>query len=144
MRRSKTPGMPGRPPASAEDAEARRPLEPQTDQALIDPYEVLGLSREADADAIKKAYFAKVREFPPEREPVMFKRIRAAYDALRTPEAKAVTDLFLLHPPAPYEPYKRAPSFDLTFHDDDWDRLAAAYSDLSRSDFRADFREIDL
>jgi curved DNA-binding protein CbpA len=121
-----------------------RPLAAQADQALIDPYQVLGLTRRATPEDIKKAYFAKVREYPPEREPELFKRIRAAYDALRTPEAKAATDLFMLHPPVPYEPYKRAPAFDLAFHDEDWLRLAQAYSELDRVDFRSDFREIKL
>jgi curved DNA-binding protein CbpA len=129
-----------------QDARKKRRRQPQArpEQTLMDPYQELGIARQATVDEIKQAYFAKVREHPPERDPEPFKRIRAAYDALRTPEAKAATDLFLLHPPVPYEPYKRAPSYDLDFHPDDWLMLARANSDLTRTDFRADFREIDL
>lgn len=116
----------------------------QAEELLLDPYETLGLSRRATAEAIKKAYFAKVREYPPEREQAMFKKIRAAYDALRTPEAKAATDLFLLHPPAPHVPLKRHGEFDLSFHIEDWQVLAAASSDLGRVDFREDYRDIKL
>lgn len=137
---SKSHSRPDQPPENAPEHK----LEAQTDQALIDPYQVLGLARQASADDIKKAYFAKVREYPPERDAAMFKQVRAAYDALRTPEARTATDLFLLHPPAPYEPYKRPPAFRLAFDPLDWLALAAAYSDLGRVDFRDDFREIDL
>jgi len=113
-------------------------------QVLVDPYAVLGLPRKADSDAIKKAYFAKVREFPPERDPETFKKIRAAYDMLRTPEAKAATDLFLPQLPTLELSSKRPPSFDLSFHEGDWGVLLAAFSDLGRTDFRSDFREVDV
>jgi curved DNA-binding protein CbpA len=124
--------------------EDQRPSRPETKQALVDPYQVLGLPRQATPEDIKKAYFAQVREHPPETDPDQFKVIRAAYDALRTPEAKSATDLFLLHPPVPYEPYKRPPGYDVAFHETDWLVLARAYSDLERTDFREDFREITL
>jgi len=136
QRRSRT-GAPTEP-------QGEHTFEAQADEALIDPYQVLAIARHASNDDIKKAYFAKVREFPPEREPAMFKRIRAAYDALRTPEARAATDLFLPRPPLPYEPAKRAAAFDLAFDPADWLTLAAAYSDLARTDFQADERDITL
>ncbi len=116
----------------------------ESDEALIDPYQVLGVARNASLEDIKKAYFVKVREYPPEREQAMFKRVRAAYDALRTPEARAATDLFLPRPPVPYEPAKRAPTFNLEFDPADWLTLAAAYSDLGKTDFRSDERDIAL
>jgi curved DNA-binding protein CbpA len=128
-----------------ESRSKRQPkLDIQSDQALLDPYQVLGITRQATADAIKKAYFTKVREFPPENNPDQFKRVRTAYDALRTPEAKAATDLFLPHPPIPYQPYKRTPSYDLSFHREDWFVLAQVGTDLIRTDFSADFREIKV
>jgi len=124
-----------------DETDRQRRLGPQAEQALVDPYQVLGLQRQATAEDIKKAYFARVREFPPEREPDAFKRIRAAYDMLRTPDARAATDLFMLHPPVAYEPYKRHPAFDLDFHEGDWLVLALAYSDLGQLDGRPDYRE---
>ncbi len=47
-----------------------------------DPYEVLGVARDADARAVKAAYFALVREFPPETHPEDFQRLREAYEFL--------------------------------------------------------------
>lgn len=125
------------------DQDQEKPVIQQPD-TLADPYDVLGLLRTASQEDIRAAYFAKVREHPPERDPQMFKRVRAAYDALRTPEAKIATDLFLLHSPPTYEPYKRAPAFNLDFRPEDW--LAAAYatSDLGRMEFRDDYRDVQI
>jgi Flp pilus assembly protein TadD len=47
-----------------------------------DPYAVLGVPPDADARAIKKAYFALVRRHPPERAPEEFQRLRRAYEQL--------------------------------------------------------------
>ena len=44
-----------------------------------DPYAVLGLVRGASLSEIRRAYFALVREYPPEEQPEAFKTIRAAY-----------------------------------------------------------------
>ena len=141
------PGRHTRHEDGAETAEERnepRASQGQSTQALIDPYAVLGLTRKADPDAIKKAYFAKVREFPPERDSEMFKKVRAAYDMLRTPEAKAATDLFLPLPPTIQVSSKRPPSVNLSFQTSDWAVLLAAFSDLGRTDFRSDFREVEV
>ncbi|HVQ30113.1 MAG TPA: DnaJ domain-containing protein, partial [Vicinamibacteria bacterium] len=51
-------------------------------------YQVLGLERAADERAIKKAYFALVRKFPPDVHPEEFKKIRAAYEVLSDPLAR--------------------------------------------------------
>jgi len=59
-----------------------------------DPYVVLGLARGASADEIRQAYFRLVREHSPEAHPEEFKRIRAAYEALRSPTRRAEVELF--------------------------------------------------
>ncbi len=63
-----------------------------------DPYEVLGVARDADARAVKAAYFALVREFPPETHPEEFQRLREAYellsDAARRERLDASRDAF--------------------------------------------------
>src|SRR5437879_666487 len=64
------------------------------------PYKVLGIERDASEAEIKRAYFTLVREHPPERDPDGFKRIRAAYEQLRTSGERAETDLFLIEGPA--------------------------------------------
>src|SRR5262245_44983133 len=63
---------------------------------LEDPYKTLGIERGATEAEIKQAYFTKVREHSPERDPDGFKRIRAAYEKLRSGSERAETDLFLL------------------------------------------------
>jgi preprotein translocase subunit Sec63 len=59
----------------------------------IDPSQVLGIGAEATDAEIRRAYFARVQEHPPERDPEGFKTMRAAYEQLRDPKARAV--LFL-------------------------------------------------
>jgi curved DNA-binding protein CbpA len=127
-----------------EQAPETQARQPATAQALIDPYAVLGLPRKASLEDVKKAYFARVREFPPERDPDMFKKIRAAYEMLRTPEAKAATDLFLPHPPVPYGGIKRPLVYNLEFQPGDWAVLLVAFSDLGRVDFRSEYREVEV
>ena len=49
--------------------------------------ETLGLTKDADASAIKRAYFRLVREHSPEKDPEQFRVIREAYEVLQqTPE----------------------------------------------------------
>jgi len=55
-------------------------------------YEILGVATGAPAREIKKAYFAAVRKYPPERFPEEFKKIREAYDTLSDPESKREYD----------------------------------------------------
>ncbi|MCC7208683.1 MAG: hypothetical protein IT323_15355, partial [Anaerolineae bacterium] len=91
---------------------------------------------------IKRAYFLAVRQHPPESDPAGFQRIRAAYDALRTPAARAATDRGLIHPPPDDLIPKRTPPPDLRFHPADRWLEARLHSDLERTDFQADFRPV--
>jgi curved DNA-binding protein CbpA len=59
-----------------------------------DPYKTLGVESNATEAEIKQAYFALVRNHPPESDPEGFKRIRAAYEKLRSRGERAETDLF--------------------------------------------------
>jgi len=54
-----------------------------------DPYSVLGLDRSASAQDVRQAYFRLVRQYTPEAHPEEFKRIRAAYETLRSPLRRA-------------------------------------------------------
>src|SRR6056297_1986249 len=68
--------------------------------AKRDYYEVLGLSKGASADEIKKAYRSKAKELHPDRNSdnpeseAQFKEAGEAYDVLKDPEKKAAYDRF--------------------------------------------------
>jgi curved DNA-binding protein CbpA len=107
-----------------------------------DPYVVLGVDRTSDEAAIKRAYFRLVREYPPEREPEKFQELRAAYDQVRTAEARSQTDLFLLQPP-PAMPRRRKLSYNLDVHPTDIIALALELG-LAGLSVQEDFHEPEL
>ena len=107
-----------------------------------DPYAVLGVDRTSDEAAIKRAYFRLVREYPPEREPEKFQQIRAAYDLVRTAEARSQTDLFLLQPP-PSLPRRCKLAYDLDVHPEDIIALALELG-LAELSIQEDFHEPQL
>jgi curved DNA-binding protein CbpA len=109
-----------------------------------DPYAVLGLMRGASPREIKRAYFDLVRQYPPEQHPDTFKLIRATYEKLRTADVKAETDLFLFQPPYPWEPRKRRGKIDLEVHAEDIWLLLQQHGDLGRTDFKSDYRPVEL
>jgi curved DNA-binding protein CbpA len=109
-----------------------------------DPYSVLGLERSADAAQIKQAYFALVRTHPPERDPEMFKRIRAAYERLRDPQQRLETDMLLLQPRQPAARRRRAPTAELALQPADIIAALRALSDLERSDWREHHKKVNL
>jgi curved DNA-binding protein CbpA len=61
---------------------------------MNDPYEVLGVSRDAGEAEIRGRYLELVREFPPDRAPERFTAIRAAYDEARNPARRLEMLLF--------------------------------------------------
>ncbi len=87
-------------------------MKEQQSSAPVDPYAVLGVPRQADEATIKRAYFHLVRQFPPEQAPEKFQEIRAAYDRIKSAEARLQTDLFLLQPP-PAPRQRRRARYDL-------------------------------
>ena len=111
---------------------------------VSDPYVVLGLERGASQTQVRQAYFALVREHPPETDPQTFKAIRAAYEQLGTAEAQAETDLFLLQPPPAWHPPRSSPAFDLAFHAEDALIALQAWHDIGHTDPTDDFREVEI
>jgi curved DNA-binding protein CbpA len=57
-------------------------------EASQNHYQVLRIERTADERAVKKAYFTLIREFPPDKHPEEFKKIREAYEVLSDPVAR--------------------------------------------------------
>jgi len=61
---------------------------------MTDPYETLGLSRQAGDEEIRARYLELVREFPPDRAAERFAAVRAAYEQLRDPAVRMRSLLF--------------------------------------------------
>ena len=51
-------------------------------------YDILGVSENATDSEIKRAYALKVREYPPEKDPANFQKIRQAYETLIDPRTR--------------------------------------------------------
>jgi hypothetical protein len=51
--------------------------------------EILGVAANASEDEVRSAYLEKVKQFPPDRSPEAFERIRDAYEKLRDPRSRA-------------------------------------------------------
>jgi hypothetical protein len=61
-----------------------------------DPFRILGIPPDARPEEIRDAYFDLVKERSPERNPGEFKRIRRAYEALRSPSGRWRSSLMIL------------------------------------------------
>jgi len=72
-----------------------------------DPYEILGVPRNATQDDIKRAYRRLAKEYHPDRNPGnkaaerRFKEVQAAYEVLGDPQRRAEYDRFGAGGPAP-------------------------------------------
>ena len=53
-----------------------------------DPLQVLGISPEAGAEEIRAAYLRKVKQYPPDRAPLEFEKVRDAYETLCDPRRR--------------------------------------------------------
>jgi len=67
------------------------------------PYAVLGVALEADDERIRAAYLSKLKEFPPDRSPVEFERVRDAYEMLRDRRRRIHYKLFSCDPEVPLQ-----------------------------------------
>jgi curved DNA-binding protein CbpA len=61
---------------------------------MVPPYAILEVDELADDETIKKAYLLKVKECPPERDPLGFQRIRRAFELIKTRKDRKKYQLF--------------------------------------------------
>ena len=66
-----------------------------------DPWALLGISADAGDEQIRAAYLRKIKEFPPDRNPIEFELIRDAYELLRDQRQRARHSLFSVDPRMP-------------------------------------------
>lgn len=91
-----------------------------------DPYEILGVAREASQEQIKRVYRRLAKEYHPDRNPgdksaeQRFKEVQAAYEVLGDPQRRAQYDRFGAGGPAPefHTWSTRAPEDSAGFHFD--------------------------
>jgi len=67
------------------------------------PRSILGVSVDAGEEEIRQAYLKKIRQYPPDRAPEEFERIRDAYETLRDPCARTLAMLRSVDPRAPLQ-----------------------------------------
>jgi hypothetical protein len=53
------------------------------------PLNILGVAEDADATEIRTAYLNKIKEYPPEKFPAEFERVRDAYTILSVPRYRS-------------------------------------------------------
>ncbi len=100
-----------------------------------DYYEILGVPRDATADAIKKAYRKLARQYHPDvsKDPKgeeKFKDVSEAYKALKDPEARAAYDRLGSHRPG--EDFQPPPDWGQQFGDGQF-----SFDDIDLSDLFA-------
>jgi len=63
-----------------------------------DPWKVLGVPRDSTDRQINKAFLARTKEHPPDRDPEQFERVKDAYETLRDPMRRAGIMLEAIEP----------------------------------------------
>ena len=116
----------------------------EPDLTASDPYRILGLAETASQADIKRAYFGLIRQYPPETEAETFKIIRGAYEKLKDVRRRGETDICRPQPPPDHQPPKLSLNLDTSFHPGDALLALRRWGELGRTNFEADFQEIDL
>jgi|GEM_PF-3366206 len=104
-----------------------------------DPFHVLGIPYEATDEEVRSAYFLKVKEHPPEKDPEGFKRLRKAFESLREEEDRVDVILNTFPSPPSLDQFLGAQeeeSFSVTI--EDLRRLALSLTELNRTTFHSD------
>jgi hypothetical protein len=65
------------------------------------PQKILGVAQDAKAEEIRAAYLSKIKEYPPEKYPAEFERVRDAYAFFKDPHHRIRMMLQTADPEAP-------------------------------------------
>ena len=65
------------------------------------PQRILGVAQDAKSGEIRTAYLNKIKEYPPEKSPTEFERVRDAYKILSVPRYRTRLMLQSADPEAP-------------------------------------------
>ena len=77
-------------------------MTPHTLPRSSDPWAVLDLPVGSGDGELRAAYLRKIRQFPPDRAPEQFERIRDAYDVLRDPRRRSELIIMSADPKAEF------------------------------------------
>ena len=66
-----------------------------------DLHKILGVTDDSGEEEIRLAYLKKIKEYPPDRAPEEFERIRDAYEILSDPRGRTLVQLRSVDPEAP-------------------------------------------
>ncbi len=118
---------------------------PEAESSQENPFAVLGIEvaggRISDEE-LRARYTQLVKENPPERNPQAFRRIRRAYEDIRTPAARVRQALQYPEPPPPHPEGATGPPGLLSISPAWW-LMADPWSELGQRDFSADCRPAD-
>lgn len=107
-----------------------------------DYYKVLGVSRDADADTIKKAFRKAARKYHPDINAgpdaeAKFKDVNEAYEVLKDPDRRAAYDQLGREPPAGQGTYQPPPGWEESFSfSGEGPQNSEAFSDFFETLFR--------
>jgi DnaJ-class molecular chaperone len=109
--------------------------------AAGDALDVLGVTCPISEGDLRRRYLELLKQHPPEKDPEGFKRIRAAYDALRRPAEQARLTLERIEQPPEALSQKAEEAGGPLGVSATWWLDADPWSDLTRFDFPEDQRD---
>lgn len=113
------------------------------ENASLHPFDVLGVSFDASDEEVRSAYFSQIKAHTPEKDPEGFKRIRQAYDKIKTLESRTTLVLETLPSLPSLEDYLGGTdSSVLGIQDEDLVTVVLSVTDVTKVSFSTDLRKV--